>query len=203
MGDALIIFVRALKPGQVKTRIAQQAGAQAALWIYEKLLQHTQEVSRVVKADKFVYYADEIVKDDLWPADVIKRSQSTGDLGIRMKSAFQELFSLGYQRVVIIGSDCALLNATHIHDAYRYLQAQDVVIGPALDGGYYLMGLRKPIPELFEAIPWSTPEVLKYTLAQIYFLNLSYVLLEPLPDVDFWEDVPETWKKMYSQCLLK
>lgn len=78
MGDALIIFVRALKPGQVKTRIAQQAGAQAALWVYEKLLQHTQEVSCVVKADKFVYYADEIVKDDLWQADVIKQSQSTG-----------------------------------------------------------------------------------------------------------------------------
>lgn len=109
-----------------------------------------------------------------------------------MKSTFQELFSLGYQRVVIIGSDCALLNATHIHDAYRYLQAQDMVIGPALNGGYYLMRLRKPIPELFEAIPWSAPEVLKYTLAQIYFLNLSYVLPEPLPDVDFWEDVPET-----------
>ncbi|PJJ75017.1 hypothetical protein BXY57_0585 [Thermoflavifilum aggregans] len=187
---ALIIFVKNPKLGQVKTRLARTIGPHAALLIYRELLHHTYSIANLVEADRFVFYADGIVEQDLWDGRYIKCEQFGVDLGQRMTHAFCHVFSLSYQQAVIIGSDCFALTAAHIEQAFSELENSDVVIGPAEDGGYYLLGMKTHIPQLFESIPWSTPSVLNMTLQKLQDLKLSYRLLEELPDVDEWDDVP-------------
>jgi rSAM/selenodomain-associated transferase 1 len=194
--QALLIFVRRPEAGKVKTRIARKAGEAAALWVYQQLLQHTRQVTDQVEADRYVFYADTPSGQDLWEAARYhKRQQMGGSLGMRMLAAFQEIFTLGYRRAVIIGSDCHTLTAKHIHQAFARLAVFDIVIGPASDGGYYLLGLNRLIPSLFEDINWSTSRVLDQTLQRVHQQHLSVHLLDTLSDVDEWDDVPEAWKK--------
>ena len=193
---ALLIFVRRPEAGKVKTRIARRAGEAAALWIYHQLLRHTRRVADEVKADRYVFYADTPPAQDLWEETLYrKRQQVDGTLGMRMLAAFQEVFALGYRRAVIIGSDCHTLTPAHIYEAFIRLEACDVVIGPARDGGYYLLGLNRLIPSLFEGIDWSTSRVFDQTLQRVRRQHLTAHLLDTLSDVDEWEDVPEDWKK--------
>lgn len=195
MKRALIIFVRPAQAGKVKTRIARAVGDVLALEIYKRLLLHTREVADAVAADRFVFYADEIPDRDIWHEPYWKYLQSGEDLGKRMSNAFQQIFNLAYEKAVIIGSDCYALTAAHIEQAFEALHHADAVIGPAKDGGYYLLALRRTIPEIFEHIPWSTSAVLSCTVQCLQKQNRSYTLLETLPDVDEWEDVPEAWKR--------
>jgi len=193
---ALLIFVRRPEAGKVKTRIARRAGEAAALWIYYQLLRHTRRVADGVHADRYVFYADTPPAQDVWQETLYcKRQQVEGTLGMRMLAAFQEVFALGYRRAVIIGSDCHTLTPEHIHEAFIRLEACDVVIGPARDGGYYLLGLNRLIPPLFEGIEWSTSRVLDQTLQRVRRQHLTAHLLDTLSDVDEWEDVPDDWKK--------
>jgi rSAM/selenodomain-associated transferase 1 len=202
MKKALIIFVKNLRPGNVKTRIAAVVGDLAAMTIYQRLLEQTMLISRGVAADKFVYYADTIEESDLFVTEHFqKRIQARGDLGSKMKTAFAEIFSAGYEKVCIIGSDCIALTSTIIANAFDSLDQHEVVLGPAVDGGYYLIGMKDSVKPLFHDIEWSTVAVFDQTMEHIVEEELSYYLLPVLPDVDTVNDLPEHWKQEFTSLL--
>lgn len=199
---AVIIFVRNPELGTCKTRLAKTIGNEAALHIYKFLLQHTATVTASLSADKYVFYSEKIKKNDLWDDAVfIKKLQTGANLGVRMENAFIDLFQLGYQKVVIIGSDLLDLEPNHLNQAFDKLKEHDVVIGPAKDGGYYLLGLSKPTACLFQNKPWSEPHLLEVTLKELSQKNVSFSLLEVLNDLDTFEDIKHypQLKKFYTQ----
>ena len=188
--NRLIIFVKNPELGKVKTRLAQTIGNEQALDIYLRLLDHTKNISAKVAANRAVYYTDFIDTNDLWPENQFRKYLQTGnDLGERMKNAFANAFTEGFEKIVIIGSDCPQLTSAHIEEAFDLLHKHDIIIGPAVDGGYYLLGMSQLILELFTNKVWSSPQVLQQTLADIERLNLSHYLLETLRDIDTEEDL--------------
>lgn len=187
--NALIIFVRNPEWGSIKTRLAKDVGNDTALRIYKYLLSRTRKVTRQAKAEhKFLFYDRHIVLADGWDENTFaKQKQVQGDLGVRMDSAFQQAFKVA-SKVVIIGSDCPSLKAEDIDEAYMQLDSNDVVIGPSKDGGYYLLGLSKWIPELFKEMPWSTERVMSQTVQTIKALKLSHFIGRELNDIDHGKD---------------
>jgi uncharacterized protein len=191
MQNAIIIFVRNPELGKVKTRLAATIGNEKTLAIYKALLQHTRSIVDDVHAHKFVFYTDVTNPDDIWN-DCFKLIQSNGDLGKKIQDAFQLVFNLGYNNVCIIGSDCYDLSTAIIRDAFTALQTKEVVLGPANDGGYYLLGTRQVHVALFEDKQWSTATVLADTEKDCKDLDLSYHLLPTLMDIDDIEDLKQT-----------
>jgi len=191
----LIIFYRNPKPGFVKTRLAATVGDDNAMAIYNRLAHHTRKITEGLALDKIVYYSEQIDSSDTWPNDVyLKASQEGNDLGDRMANAFTEGFRKGYERICIIGTDCFELTSDIISQAYAELQTSDAVIGPALDGGYYLLGMRKFHRNLFLNKQWSTDNVLHETLKDFQLLGLTCTKLPALRDVDTEDDLPDSWK---------
>ena len=200
MKNALIIFVRNPEWGKVKTRLAATIGNEKALCIYKELLQHNFEITSAVVAARYVFYFDKIQEEDLWNADgIFKVLQEDGNLGSKMETAFTFLFNEGYESVVIIGSDCIELTKEIIDQAFYVLQKKDIVIGPANDGGYYLLGMKKMFPFIFKNKDWSTEFVFDQTIRELQHENISYELLAMLTDVDPEEDWLAT--KKYSRLL--
>ncbi len=190
MKQALIIFVRNPVLGKVKTRIAKTLGEENALKLYKKLLAHTQLTIEDIACDKYIFYADEVNKNDDWSNDLYyKEQQVAEELGERMSAAFEKIFGKGYNKVLIIGSDCYELTTGIIEEAFAALEKNAVVVGPAKDGGYYLLGMKKFNSTLFESKAWSTNSVLQDTLKQCTQLTLSYYLLPLLSDVDEATDI--------------
>jgi rSAM/selenodomain-associated transferase 1 len=187
MNNALIIFVRNPELGKVKTRLASSIGNEKTLEIYKYLLQHTQKVADSIYADKFIFYVDSIAENDIWN-DYHKLVQSNGDLGQRMQNAFQFVFSLGYAAACIIGSDCLDLNKEILNNTFAALKEKDAVLGPATDGGYYLLGLQNTIPSIFANKNWSTNTVCKDTIANLETEQKTFTLLQVLSDIDTIED---------------
>lgn len=189
---ALVIFVRNPISGQVKTRLAKDIGDERALAIYLQLLQHTLEITRGLSFRKFIYYADEVSDYDLWSVPgYTKRKQNGNDLGERMLHSFKELFDQGFTRIIIIGSDCLQLKTETLEKAVALLESNAAVIGPASDGGYYLLGLTKFYPDLFIDKPWSTDKVFAKTIADFNEQGISFALLEELSDIDDITDLEE------------
>jgi uncharacterized protein len=189
---ALVIFVRNPISGQVKTRLAKDIGDERALEIYQQLLQHTLEITRSLSFRKFIYYADEVSDYDLWSVPgYTKRKQNGNDLGERMLNSFKELFDQGFTQIIIIGSDCLQLKMETLEEALALLESNNAVIGPARDGGYYLLGLTKFYPELFINKPWSTDKVFAKTIEDFIDLGISYAFLEELSDIDTVADLIE------------
>lgn len=187
---ALIIFVRKPELGKVKTRLAAQVGDEKALEIYKKLLAHTISIAKKSNAEIFIFSTD--ISDDNWNGFNLEK-QIDGNLGEKMSNAFQTLFENKYSEVIIIGSDCPALTEVHINKAAELLDSSDLVIGPAKDGGYYLLGMKNYHPEIFENKNWSTSTILKETIDSAVSLGLKYNLLEELTDVDQKEDLPAEW----------
>lgn len=183
----LIIFVKNPIPGTVKTRIARTVGDEKAVQVYQELLAYTQHITQGLPYHRVVYYGDFINSDDDWNG-YDKRLQTQGDLGQRMLSAFEEQFQVGASKVVIIGSDCLEITSDHIQLAFEALDQADVVMGPATDGGYYLLGMKKLHSFLFENMPWSQPELRQLTELAILQNGLTVELLEELTDIDEWAD---------------
>lgn len=197
MKNALIIFVRKPEKGKVKTRLAATVGVEKALEIYIELLTHTRAISSGVDAAKVVFYAHEIELDDLWNGQgFTKKLQGNYDLGGKMKEAFSTLFEMGFEKVLIIGSDCLELSTAIIEEAFEVLEKKEVVIGPAKDGGYYLLGLKKLLPGLFENKQWSTEHVFQQTIDDLQNENIDYHVLISLTDVDTEESWIETNNKL-------
>ena len=183
----MIVFVKNPVPGQVKTRIARTVGDARAVDVYRHLLAYTQQLVKTLAAECEVYYSDFINPDDGWN-DYPKHLQTGADLGERMANAFQEQFASGANRVIIIGSDCLEITPNHINQAIRLLDTVDVVIGPATDGGYYLLGMNQLQPFLFQNMPWSQPELGELTELAILQHGLIFARLNELSDIDEWAD---------------
>tara|TARA_B100000508_G_scaffold141091_1_gene146292 strand:+ start:17768 stop:18373 length:606 start_codon:yes stop_codon:yes gene_type:complete len=189
----LLIFTKNPELGKCKTRLAKTLGDEKALSIYCQLLEHTRTFSARVDADKHVYYSSNIPENDLWSTNDFERKlQSEGDLGEKMSSAFKHSFEAGYRKVVIIGSDCAEINEQDIDKAFDELDSKDVVLGPAIDGGYYLLGMREFYPFLFSDKSWSTPNLINETISDLIKNGKSYQLLEEKSDIDYEEDLERT-----------
>jgi uncharacterized protein len=190
MNNAVIIFVKNPVLGKVKTRLATTMGNEKALDIYKKLLAHTLLSVKEIMADVFVYFSDDI-DENIFPFEntFFRKVQQGNDLGERMKNAFDEVFDLWYDNVIIIGTDCPGIDLDLLDDAFLQLVNVDVVVGPAEDGGYYLLGMKKRNPQLFDGINWSTASVLYFTLDNCQKNNLTYTFLPMLSDVDEEKDL--------------
>jgi hypothetical protein len=187
----LIVFVKNSIPGKVKTRIAKDIGDEKAMELYNILKAHTADISAQADADKWVFYADYIENNDFFNESLFdKKLQADAEFGMRMQTAFDEGFAVGHDKIVLICSDCYELNSAHIREAFRLLDHKEAVLGPAFDGGYYLIGLRKMYSVLFDEKSWSTNSVLSDTIEDLNSLEISYDLLEPLSDIDLAADIP-------------
>lgn len=185
-----MIFIKNPELGKVKTRLAKSIGHEKALNVYHLLLDHTLKITSTIKTDKAVFYSDYINENDIWREGEFKKLLQKGeDLGEKMSNAFINAFKMGYKRVVIIGSDCFELNEGILNNAFKILEENEVVIGPANDGGYYLLGLQKYYKQFFENKTWSTENVLLETLHDLSNLNLSFKLLPTLSDIDEEKDL--------------
>jgi len=190
MKEALLIFTRNPQPGKVKTRLAATIGNEATLQIYKQLLLHTVSMTYQLPIDKIIFYSDYIDQEDVWESTYYhKQVQQGSELGERMKNAFASTFEREYNKIVIIGTDCPGLNAEIIMNAFATLDKNDVVIGPAEDGGYYLLGMKQLNRALFEDIHWSTSTVLDDTKNKCAALHLKYGLLPLLKDIDEEKDL--------------
>lgn len=187
--NAIIIFQKRPEPGKVKTRLSKVIGEKKAVEVYRYLLDHTHEQIKNYPADIFVYFQDQAddayVLNDHYHIGI----QKGGDLGEKMQMAFDEVLGKGYRKVVIIGSDCLELTADILDEAYEALVYHDLVIGPAEDGGYYLLGMKVPHPELFADKSWSTSTVFSDTVEDAKRLRLNYHKLKKLADVDEYKDL--------------
>ena len=188
--NALLIFVRNPELGKVKTRLAATLGNENALIIYQELLRHTRKITEYLPVRKLLFYADEIQENDNWPKENFERfQQAPGDLGIKMQAAFMGAFALGAKHVILIGSDCYEMTSETILEAFEKLKTHDAVIGPAVDGGYYLIGFSRPNNTVFEDKTWSTNTVFKDTIQDLENYGFSYFSLPFLNDVDEEKDL--------------
>lgn len=204
MENAIIIFVRRPELGKVKTRLAAGIGDENALKVYNDLLLHTKSIVKNLSAAKFIFYNDQSAEEDLWSEErFYKKIQAGNTLGEKMENAFKTLFKEGYEKIIIIGSDCFELDESLINKAFEQLGKNDVVIGPANDGGYYLLGMREFYSFLFLNKKWSTDEVFSDTLKDIEANNLSYFQLSMLTDVDTEEDYNLTKKYFNHESDLR
>lgn len=191
MKRLLIIFYRNPELGKVKSRLADTIGEERALAIYLLMAAHTRQISLPVKVDRVVYYSQFIDTEDNWlNNDFQKRLQHGVDLGEKMKKAFEESFDSGYESVCIIGTDCLELTAEVLARAFEILNHEDAVLGPAADGGYYLLGMKRFIPEVFDKKKWSTDSVCNDTIDDFKRLAYRYQLLPMLHDIDSESDLP-------------
>lgn len=189
----LIVFVKNIEIGKVKTRLAKSIGDKKALEIYKELLQITEKCASGATCNKQVWYSDYIDNNDQFNSSVYdKLLQSGDDLGLRMKKAVAGGFDEGFDKVVIIGSDCPDLTTEYICEAFKKLEKFDAVIGPSKDGGYYLLGLRKFTPQIFQGIDWSTSSVMSQTKTILSNLEMTYFILNTLNDIDTEEDLEES-----------
>jgi uncharacterized protein len=187
----LIIFYRNPELGKVKTRLAKTMGDEKALAIYLRLAEHTRSICQELSLDKVVYYSHFVDTEDAWlNSSFQKKIQQGNDLGEKMQNAFAGGFKIGYTSICIIGTDCFELTSKIIEQAFDQLKKHDTVIGPANDGGYYLLGMKKPTPELFQSKNWSTDSVARDTVNDFKRLGLSFVKLPSLTDVDEEKDLP-------------
>ncbi len=183
---ALMVFLRNPEAGKVKTRLAEGVGDQQALAAYQHMLDHTRQVAEAVQADRFVFYTDWIDRSDGFSDQLFRKYvQCHGDLGARMEFAFSIPFKMGgYKQVQIIGSDIPALTAEIVEAGFAALGEHDYTLGPARDGGYYLLGMTRWQRHLFSDMPWSTDRVLAETKARIEKDGSTVHLLPELDDVD-------------------
>ena len=192
--NLLLIFVKHPIAGQVKTRLAKTVGHDRALAIYQKLLAHTRQQAEGVAATKVVFYGNDIPAVDLWEdAGYQRLIQPEGELGVKMQYAFAWGFAQGYDRIQIIGSDCATLTSALLTQGFDALASHDFVIGPASDGGYYLLGMNSPFYGIFENKQWSTASVFEETVRDLLENEKSFSLLPELSDVDHEADLKGTF----------
>jgi len=188
--DLLLIFTRNPVLGKCKTRLAASIGDQNALDIYKFLLLHTQNITKGLGVAKQVCYSDYLGENDIWDIPGYDKAVQTGDgLGERMANAFREGFKQDYKKIIIIGSDMYDLKEEDLKKAFNVLETHDYVIGPALDGGYYLLGMNTFNPTLFKDKSWGTDTVLEKTLTDLN--TKKYFLLAPKNDIDNYGDIKD------------
>jgi len=170
--------------------LAAKVGNKVALDIYKFLLDHTVTFTKNLKVEKWVYYSEEIWEDDIWDNNVYQKKLQVGkDLGERMMNAFKEVFQAGFENIIVIGSDMFHLNQSDLEEAFSKFKDHNYVVGPAEDGGYYLLGMKSLKTELFQNKNWGTGTVLEDTLSDIK--NEKVALMDEKNDVDYYEDIKD------------
>ena len=185
--ELLIVFVKNIVLGKVKTRLAKTIGNRGAFNVYKQLYNITQTETLKLDIDRHIYFSD-VVINSAWPNDD-KFIQVGDDIGERMENAFKKGFELGYDKIILIGSDLPDINDRIIMQGFNKLNDSNFVFGPALDGGYYLVGMKKLIPGLFTDKPWSTPELMTITQSFVINKGKSISYLENLNDIDNIDDL--------------
>ncbi len=192
--DRIIVFTRYPVPSQAKTRLIPSLGPLAAAELQRRMIEQTLKRARSLSSKKqidieirYLGRNQQQMRRWLGPGLIFKR-QLAGDLGQRMEAAFREAFDSGAGRVVLIGTDVPDCSMAILAQAFENLLSHDLVLGPTIDGGYWLIGLRKDA-KIFDNITWSTDAVLQQTLERASQLKLSNQLLEPRADVDYPKDL--------------
>lgn len=186
--NSLIVFAKPPLLGKVKTRLQAKIGAENALFIYQKLLLNCFEIANAVQA-KTVFYWNEKSKEYSFPEKFNNKIQSGECIGDRMRNAIEDEIKLGASKVVLIGSDIPKISTSIINNAFNTLDSCDVVIGPAIDGGYYLIGLKQNHHQIFQLKSWSHADVLKETIYKANSQNLSVGFVDELSDLDTFNDL--------------
>jgi rSAM/selenodomain-associated transferase 1 len=193
---ALLLFAKTPKPGKVKTRLMAAVSADVAAALHAACIEDTLRFVRKTRGcDAFVFaaggtgYFRRLVKKQGSGARMQVLPQRGADLGTRMENAFRKCFAMGFREVVVIGTDTPWMGVERVRRAFAELKANEVVIGPAEDGGYYLLGMRKMVAEIFQGIPWSTERVLELTLEVIAEQKVRGKLLRRDFDLDRPEDL--------------
>lgn len=193
MDNCLIIFTRYPEAGKAKTRLIPALGAAGAAELHRQMTEAAIAQAKRLRetVDIVVYFTGATTEQmQQWlGSELLYRSQGAGDLGDRLTQAFQTAFDQGYRSVVTIGTDCPALSVDVLSTAFQSLVEKDVVLGATTDGGYYLVGLRCPVPELFADIAWSTEVVFQQTIAIAQNLKLEIAHLPILSDIDRPEDL--------------
>lgn len=184
----IAIFARRPEPGQVKTRLSPALPPELASQLYAAMLEDTLEVVRSVRVDTRTVFWAEVPAADRSPEGFFWHAQKGADLGARMADAFDTLLVDG-AHAVVVGSDCPGLTTAPLERAFAALDRAELVLGPATDGGYWLVGLARPAPELFAGIEWSTATVFTETLARATGLGLSVETLPLMEDLDTPDDL--------------
>ncbi|NOT23275.1 MAG: glycosyltransferase [Nitrospiraceae bacterium] len=196
---AFVIFAKAPIPGEVKTRLCppltpDEAATLHGSFVLDMLERSTTAVTKLkLPLDRYLACAPSsalVFFKIMEERQHVKLIDQVGDdLGARMLHTFETLFARGYSQVLIVGTDVPTLPLDHYKQALAFLETNDLVVGPALDGGYYLIGLKRMVPELFVGIPWSTEKVLETTRGKATTLGLKTALLPPWRDVDTIADL--------------
>jgi rSAM/selenodomain-associated transferase 1 len=193
---ALLVFAKTPKAGKVKTRLLAGVSAEVAAALHEACIADTLQLLRKRRGcDVFVFaaggtsYFRRLVKKLGRDVHVRVLPQRGAELGARMENAFRKCFAMGYRKVVVIGTDTPWMGVERVRRAFAVLKEKDVVIGPAEDGGYYLLGMRKMVAEIFRGIPWSTERVLELTVRAAADAKLRKKLLRRDFDLDRPEDL--------------
>ena len=192
--EVVLVFQKNAILGQVKTRLAAGMGELPALEIYRHLIELTYSALEAVPVPVWTYFSD-FIPESTRPTVEKSFVQQGQDLGERMANAFTRTFESGKDKVVLIGTDCPTLQSQHLLQAFEALTISDLVLGPARDGGYYLIGMKSGAAYLFEGITWSTSQVLSQTLHAASQHGLIVTLLPELDDIDTQED----WQRYSSQ----
>ena len=194
--DRLVIFTRFPQPGAAKTRLIPMLGADGAAELHRRMTAHTLSVAGNARA--LIAGLDVVVRFSGGTPEAMKQlygaswrfeEQGEGDLGARMERAVRDAFAEGRMRTLIIGTDCPELTGALLRAAFDALADADLVLGPARDGGYYLIGLRRAAPELFAGMPWGSGEVFERTRAEARRIGLEVRILPTLSDVDTPQDL--------------
>lgn len=193
----LILFLKSPRPGAVKTRLAKTLGADAACAAYRALVETLLRRLATVENVELCYSPDDARQEIVfWLREGWRAApQGPGDLGERLERAFRNAFANGARRVIVIGSDCPDITNVDLEEGWSALQSNGVVLGPAVDGGYWLIGLRAPQPALFADMPWSTSALLQATLDRCADAGLRVQLLRTLSDVDTEQD----WREFLAR----
>lgn len=198
--NALIIFVKLPHLGQVKTRMQPELSTEVSLNLYKAMGRDlVGHFSQSHYFDFFIHFWPENARGEMqsWLGMNLNYIPQQGsDLGERLKNSFSNAFQQNYQKVCIIGSDLPTLNEKDILMAFEKLESSNVVLGPTMDGGYYLIALKKLYLQTFENIDWSTELVLRQTLLRIQQQNLSVFQMDIQQDIDIFEDVIYLWNKI-------
>jgi len=190
----LIVFVKNIKLGKVKTRLAKTIGDEGAFQVYKHLVEITENVTNQIDSDKRIYFSD-VVIDTKWQKTP-KFIQKGAGLGEKMQNSFEKGFNDGFEKIILIGSDLPDLSAEIIEQGFDALENNDVVFGPAEDGGYYLVGMKNPQFSVFQNKKWSTKGLLENTLSELNEQNIKTGLLQTLNDIDTLEDLKSS--KIYN-----
>ena len=196
----LIVFTRYPEVNRTKTRLIPLLGAEGAANLQRQMTEHT--ISQVAQLSASTIVSSEVrfaggnlqLMQTWLGANLLYTPQGEGDLGERMMRSLNESFDSGAKKVIIIGTDCPDIDSELLQTAFERLNEFDLVLGPAIDGGYYLIGLRRFAPELFSNIDWGTSQVFQQTIDIAQILKLSSFYLPPLADIDRPEDL-KIWEE--------